>query len=240
MAASVAILVVGGVFLSGRPDAATAGGQAGFRGSASAEGVRTGVVAAGAPLTNQVVDGASPISQAAVDSTSGSTALASTAYPGDLIITAPGLVAGFSGGKTSGTLPEYPLIAAAGSTGRPEAKADAPGSSMRASGVARSLLNRRGRAVKPPRVRERAPEMVGSVGEMDVVAQAEPESVTSFMPLVAGGAPLASGQLVRVSVPRSALAALGLPQNPTGAGDTIKADVLLGDDGLARAIRFVR
>lgn len=93
------------------------------------------------------------------------------------------------------------------------------------------------------RGRERAPELsVGSVGEMTVLAQANaPESVTEFMPLVAGNAPpLASGQLVRVEVSRSALAALGLPVDVTRAGETMKADVLLGEDGQARAIRLVR
>ena len=82
---------------------------------------------------------------------------------------------------------------------------------------------------------------VGTVGVMDVVARAsDEENVTPFMPLVAGGTPLTSGQLVRVSMPRSALASLGLPVNPASGGDAVKADVLLGDDGLAHAIRFVR
>lgn len=70
----------------------------------------------------------------------------------------------------------------------------------------------------------------------------EPESMTDFMPLVAGAAattPLESGQLVRVQVPRSALAALGLPLNAARENERIKADVLLGADGVAHAIRFV-
>lgn len=74
-----------------------------------------------------------PIAQAAVDSTTGSEALASVAYPGDLIVTAPGLVAGFSGGQTSGVVPPYPLIAVAGSTTVPESSAEGPGSSTKAS-----------------------------------------------------------------------------------------------------------
>ncbi len=71
----------------------------------------------------------------------------------------------------------------------------------------------------------------------------EPESVTEFMPLVvdaAAATPLESGQLVRVQLLRSAAASLGLPLNAARENERIKADVLLGDDGVARAIRFVR
>jgi hypothetical protein len=71
----------------------------------------------------------------------------------------------------------------------------------------------------------------------------EAESVTEFMPLVAGApaaTPLEGGQLVRVQLPRAALASLGLPLNAERGNEPVKADVLLGNDGLARAIRFVR
>jgi hypothetical protein len=52
--------------------------------------------------------------------------------------------------------------------------------------------------------------------------------------------PIDSGSLVRVELPRSALESFGLPMNMERAGERIKADVLVGSDGLARAIRFVR
>jgi hypothetical protein len=71
----------------------------------------------------------------------------------------------------------------------------------------------------------------------------EAESVTEFIPLVAGApsaTPLESGQLVRVQLPRAALASLGLPLNAERGNEPVKADVLLGNDGLAHAIRFVR
>jgi hypothetical protein len=48
------------------------------------------------------------------------------------------------------------------------------------------------------------------------------------------------GQLVRVQLPRSALMKFGLPVNVDRASERVKADVLLGSDGIARAIRFVR
>jgi len=67
------------------------------------------------------------------------------------------------------------------------------------------------------------------------------EIVTDFIPLMQGGrfAQGEGGHLVRVELPRSALASFGLPVNAE-AGGRVKADVLLGEDGLARAIRFVR
>jgi hypothetical protein len=66
-------------------------------------------------------------------------------------------------------------------------------------------------------------------------------SSADFVPLVApdNSAPLDSGQMVRVDVPRAALAALGLPVNASRVGATVRADVLLAHDGTARAIRLL-
>ena len=70
----------------------------------------------------------------------------------------------------------------------------------------------------------------------------EQEIATEFIPLVQGGqyAQAEEGHLVRVELPRSALASFGLPVNAEASGGRVKADVLLGEDGTARAIRFVR
>jgi hypothetical protein len=49
--------------------------------------------------------------------------------------------------------------------------------------------------------------------------------------------------MVRLAVPRTALAAFGLTplESPDRVSTgTVLADVLVGDDGLARAVRFVR
>jgi hypothetical protein len=48
------------------------------------------------------------------------------------------------------------------------------------------------------------------------------------------------GQIIRVELPRSALANFGLPVNMDRYNEKVKADVLLGVDGLAHAIRFVQ
>lgn len=68
------------------------------------------------------------------------------------------------------------------------------------------------------------------------------EMTTDFLPLTyaAGVEPLDRGHVVRVELPRSALTTMGLPMNAERAGERIEADVLLGEDGIARAIRFVR
>ena len=45
--------------------------------------------------------------------------------------------------------------------------------------------------------------------------------------------------LVRVEVPRSAMIALGYAVNEDRASDSVEAEVVLGADGLARAVRFL-
>lgn len=68
------------------------------------------------------------------------------------------------------------------------------------------------------------------------------EYATDFFPLAFGGdqKPMESGEVIRVQMPRSALIAFGLPVNVERADVPVKADLLVGEDGLARAIRFVR
>ena len=68
------------------------------------------------------------------------------------------------------------------------------------------------------------------------------EITTEFIPLVQQSAFAQSEgvHLVRVELPRSALSSFGIPVNAEQTGGRVKADVLLGEDGTARAIRFVR
>lgn len=72
--------------------------------------------------------------------------------------------------------------------------------------------------------------------------QNETEIATQFIALsYAGPASLQDGgQIVRVELPRSAMASLGLPVNVDRFGERVKADVLVSADGFARAIRFVQ
>ena len=66
------------------------------------------------------------------------------------------------------------------------------------------------------------------------------ESMTGFLPLTytADVTPV-GGQLVRMQVSSALLASLGFAIPPTNHQERITADVVIGDDGLARAIRFV-
>ena len=68
------------------------------------------------------------------------------------------------------------------------------------------------------------------------------EIATDFMPLgYLNPATLQDGgQIIRVEVPRSALVNFGLPVNMDRYHEKVKADVLLGVDGMAHAIRFVK
>lgn len=52
--------------------------------------------------------------------------------------------------------------------------------------------------------------------------------------------PLERGQLIRVLVPRSTLGSFGFPVNPERAMMPVKADLVVGEDGMARAIRFIK
>jgi hypothetical protein len=66
------------------------------------------------------------------------------------------------------------------------------------------------------------------------------EVVTPFFPLMDTTAPIDRGLLLRVTVPAGAMRAVGLPVNEDRINDRVQADVLVGEEGLARAIRFVK
>jgi hypothetical protein len=65
---------------------------------------------------------------------------------------------------------------------------------------------------------------------------------TDFLPLpyADNSAPLGDADIVRLTLPNSALASLGLPVTEESTAKEITADVLLGEDGIPRAISFVR
>ena len=78
-------------------------------------------------------------------------------------------------------------------------------------------------------------------GSRDESTRGTKEIATDFMPLSGSDLiPIDGGSVVRVELPRSALESFGLPMNMERAEERIKADVVVGTDGLARAIRFVR
>jgi hypothetical protein len=67
------------------------------------------------------------------------------------------------------------------------------------------------------------------------------EVTTEFLPLAYAHLPVTNVNVIRVEVSRAALLAFGLAAAdiPTIDDRALDADVLVGDDGLARAVRFV-
>src|SRR5215510_4173612 len=68
------------------------------------------------------------------------------------------------------------------------------------------------------------------------------ETVTDYIPLtyLADATAVESGMVLRVELPPSALIAIGFPAPADQTDSRVKADVVVGDDGVARAVRFVR
>lgn len=102
--------------------------------------------------------------------------------------------------------------------------------------IPRPVINNEPRAVKPVKH-----------GPRPSLAAAHPndkptEIATDFIPLMdrASVEQMDGGQVMRVELPRSALMSFGLPMDMERATERVKADVVVGNDGLARAIRFVR
>jgi hypothetical protein len=69
------------------------------------------------------------------------------------------------------------------------------------------------------------------------------EVATAFLPLPGATASPAEAYIVRLELPRAALVSFGLDQTETlissRSANTVLADLLVGEDGLARAVRFV-
>jgi hypothetical protein len=91
-----------------------------------------------------------------------------------------------------------------------------------------------------PEVPSTAPEPVALSAKRSARPAASPKRVTvDFVPLVPMAADELSGsfQIVRVQMPRAALGALAGTVDIGRADDPVQADLLLGEDGMARAIR---
>ena len=75
--------------------------------------------------------------------------------------------------------------------------------------------------------------------EMPIAAR---EVVTDYMPVSFARAldPDEFAHVVRISLHRSELLQFGLPMAAVPEGTRVRADVVLGEDGIARAIRFVQ
>jgi hypothetical protein len=93
-------------------------------------------------------------------------------------------------------------------------------------------------AVSIPAWRALSPSGDQTLGDAPIVTR---ELVTEFFPLTYSNVPARGGYVVRMQVPRSALESFGAT---AFASDTVSsnvlADVVVGNDGLARAVRFVQ
>lgn len=98
-----------------------------------------------------------------------------------------------------------------------------------------AILNKRRRAVKP-RATNAQPTTASAA------TLSETEVATDFMPIgyVNSASLQDGGSVVRVELPRSTIVSMGFAVNMDRYGERVKADVLMGADGLARAIRFVQ
>ena len=93
-------------------------------------------------------------------------------------------------------------------------------------------------------VRPREPEAVRPAPHRGVeLAMLQPqEDSDGFIPLPNSAGVAADGDevnLVRMEVPRSAMIALGLDVSADRAEELVEADVMLGSNGIARAVRFL-
>ncbi len=93
-----------------------------------------------------------------------------------------------------------------------------------------------------PKPRRNRPASYRRPANAQVANHVSNEIATDFIPLsyMSASSLQDGGQIVRVQLPRSALANFGLPVNMDRYNEKVKADVLFGVDGTARAIRFVQ
>jgi hypothetical protein len=94
-----------------------------------------------------------------------------------------------------------------------------------------------------PAHRRTAPavELAGAPGQTYLAANDVAADNDGFIPLPNAEqiAPDENVNVIRVEVPRSAMLAVGLTVNADQASDLVEADVKMGSNGLARAVRFL-
>jgi hypothetical protein len=121
-------LLLLGVFAATAPVAAGAGETPptapGFVAIASAQDARLTYSVLGFAAVEDVVDGGGTVAQAQLDGGGNSRSFAALPYPGDVVVSGPGLFAFATGQQLPGG---YPFFVAAETPLRPEAKLDGPG-----------------------------------------------------------------------------------------------------------------
>ncbi|MCU1596117.1 MAG: hypothetical protein JWO12_3509, partial [Frankiales bacterium] len=125
-----ALGVLGGAALIVAPSTtAHAASLVSFRSVAGSDGVRQVVTRPDAPLSSQIVDAGLPSTQATVDNLGNSQAYGSFLYPGETVLSGPGLLSGV----VMQSLPGYPVIAASNDPSVPSSDASQGPLQMKAS-----------------------------------------------------------------------------------------------------------
>ncbi len=87
---------------------------------------------------------------------------------------------------------------------------------------------------------ENSAKRVGRWSKREVPSKNETEETKTDFIALSYAAATDSGQIVRVKVPSSMMVSLGVKTNVEKESELVNAEVVIGDDGLARAIRFIR
>jgi hypothetical protein len=99
-------------------------------------------------------------------------------------------------------------------------------------------------SARPIREAEPTPKVARVSHKLARKAAAQPpqphEVVTDFFPLMNPAPSFGRGQMLRVQLPAAAMQTVGLPVREEHLDDLVQADVLVGEEGMPRAIRFVR
>jgi hypothetical protein len=155
-----------------RPADAAASGT--YSGVADARLLAVGLNLSPPLIFPQLVDAGSSVAQAELSSLGTSTAFASDPYPSGSVVAAPGLVAGLTGGATSGLVPDYPLITSSAFPVQPDGRVQAGPIDLQAHSERAST---RASSRNGLDVAEASVTADGDLGEVTVRAQASAAAV---------------------------------------------------------------
>ena len=94
-------------------------------------------------------------------------------------------------------------------------------------------------ALKPAEAPIARPPKRTNTAKFKVQPVTAAEVATEFFPLMDTPPPFERGELLRVVVPAETMRTVGLAVSESHLNDPVQADILVGQEGLARAIRFV-
>ena len=77
-------------------------------------------------------------------------------------------------------------------------------------------------------------------GQLLSLTAEDPEADFYPLPEAEGLPPIENATVVRVQMPLASLELMGVAVNETGGADPVQADILLGQDGMARGVRLVQ